>query len=102
MQTTEEETKESKLIRFVRRITENVDFPNIDNLAKVVDPNPNLFENMIGVVSAAYHLGERGLELQPGVYSYLPGLNSEELKPFLEGVHKQGRTKSGRLKTYPS
>ena len=93
--------EESKLVKFVRRLTNDVNFPNITDLSRIVDSNPNLFSYLIGAVSAAYNTGEQGLDLQPGVYTYLPGVKSEDLKPFLEAVHKFGRRKSGRLKIYP-
>ena len=101
MQQASKEIESSKLVSFVRRLTECEKFPKINNLARIAESNLNFLELIIGAVSAIYHTGQHGLDMDEGIYAYLPGeFSREELMEFLDAVYKHGKTKSGRLKKY--
>lgn len=102
-QATEEiDLGKSKLVKFVRRLTDCLAFPNIRGLAKVAEYNDPFLELLTGAVSAVYHAGKQGTDMDEGMYLGLPGeASKDEIVSFLNGVYNKGKKESGRLKKYP-
>ena len=99
-QTAIEETEKSKLVRFVRRITGSINFPNLDSFSKIADVNQTFLEALYGVVSIAYRAGQNEAKLEEGVYTYLSKeVTNDSLRDFSKAVYEEGK-KSGRLKKY--
>ncbi len=91
-------TESSELVRFVKKLTGCTDlkqFRGIDVIAKAADDDPNVRS----ALSVAYQAGQTGRKLEDGVWKYLSEkVSNGRLKPVVEAVYSQGRTKSGRLK----